>query len=107
MPFLSASYVIGVPCSSVPLAIRTRDPRRRSKRASTSAGTAKPTTWPIWRGPLAYGQAGAMRTVLWLATGDNKGKLAARPVTKRGEDLGGRAAQHLLVHLGQLAGHCD
>ena len=28
-PFLSASYVIGVPCSSVPLAISTRAPRNR------------------------------------------------------------------------------
>src|SRR5207249_4041722 len=26
-----------------------------------SAGTAKPTTWPRWRFPAAYGQAGATR----------------------------------------------
>src|SRR6266480_4010026 len=101
MPSLSASYVMGVPCSSVPLAIRTREPRRRSKRASTSAGTAKPTTWPMCRGPFAYGQAGAMSTV--LGTGDHKGKLAARAVTQRGEDVLRGAAQDLLVQLGQLA----
>jgi hypothetical protein len=28
-----------------------------------SAGTANPATWPMWRGPLAYGQAGAMKIV--------------------------------------------
>jgi hypothetical protein len=26
-----------------------------------SDGTAKPATWPMWRGPLAYGQAAAIR----------------------------------------------
>src|SRR5687768_4347941 len=26
-----------------------------------SAGTPKPATWPMWRGPLAYGQATATR----------------------------------------------
>src|SRR5206468_1599773 len=105
IPCLSASYVIGVPCSSVPLAISTREPRRRSKRASTSAGTAKPTTWPMCRGPFAYGHAGAMRTVLLSGTGDDKGKLAARAVTERGQDLGRVAAQDLFVKLGQLARH--
>src|SRR2546430_2244204 len=104
-PFLSASYVIGVPCSSVPLAINTREPRSRSKRASTSAGTAKPTTWPMCRGPLAYGHAGATRTVLRLSTCEHKGKLAARAVTESLEHIRCRAAQHLLVHLGQLARH--
>src|SRR5438105_3976474 len=105
IPSLSASYVIGVPCSSVPLAISTREPRSRSKRASTSAGTAKPTTWPMCRGPLAYGQAGAMSTV--LGTGDHKGKLAARTVTERGKDLRRRAPQDLFVQFGQLARHGD
>src|SRR5436305_7348610 len=28
-----------------------------------SAGTANPATWPMWRGPLAYGHAGAMKIV--------------------------------------------
>src|SRR6516225_5556000 len=95
---------MGVPCSSVPLALSTREPRRRSKRASTSPGTAKPTTWPMWRGPFAYGHAGAMRTVLRSGTGDDKGKLAARTFTQRRQHFGSGAAQHLLVHLGQLAG---
>src|ERR1700712_1386193 len=30
----------------------------------TSEGTPKPATWPMWRGPLAYGQATADRTLL-------------------------------------------
>src|SRR6266508_1967740 len=100
MPFLSASYVIGVPCSSVPLAINTREPRSRSKRARTSAGTAKPTTWPMCRGPFAYGHAGAINTV--LGTGDHKGKLAARPLTERGQHRRRGAAQHLFVQLREL-----
>src|SRR6202158_344778 len=94
---------MGVPCSSVPLAIKTREPRSRSKRASTSAGTAKPATWPICRGPLAYGHAGATRTVLLLSTTDHKGNLAASWVGQRGQHLGGRASQDLLIELGQLA----
>src|SRR6476620_970184 len=28
----------------------------------TSDGTPKPATWPMWRGPLASGQATAVRT---------------------------------------------
>src|SRR6266550_672119 len=106
-PFLSASYVIGVPCSSVPLAINTREPRSRSKRASTSAGTAKPTTCPMCRGPLAYGHAGATRTVLCLSSTDDKRKLAARPVPEGLDHLRRRAAQHFLMHLGQLARHSE
>ena len=94
---------MGVPCSSVPLAIKTREPRSRSNRASTSAGTAKPTTWPMWRGPFAYGHAGAMSTVLISGTGDDKRKLAARAVTERRQHLRRCSAQHLFVHLGQLA----
>src|SRR5688572_8078650 len=31
-------------------------------RLNTSEGTPKPATWPMWRGPLAYGQATADRT---------------------------------------------
>src|SRR5438445_5249938 len=106
-PSLSASYVIGVPCSSVPLAIRTREPRSRSKRASTSAGTAKPTTWPMCRGPFAYGHAGATRTVLCLSTCDDKRKLAARAVTESFQHFRRRAAQDIFVHLGELARHRD
>src|SRR6478736_10151607 len=30
----------------------------------TSEGTPKPATWPMWRGPLVYGQATADRTLL-------------------------------------------
>src|SRR5579859_2920138 len=105
MPCLSASYVMGVPCSSVPLAINTREPRSRSKRASTSAGTANPATWPMCRGPLAYGHAVAIRTVrpsgLRVAT-DHERNLTAHVFAERGRDLGRRAAQHLLVQLGQL-----
>src|SRR5712691_8401358 len=51
----------GVPCSSVPLIIRTSLPFNRWYRAKMSAGTAKPTTWPRCRFPAAYGQAGATR----------------------------------------------
>src|SRR5260370_19467885 len=109
MPFLSASYVMGVPCSSVPLAMSTREPRSRSKRASTSAGTAKPATWPMWRGPLAYGHAGATRTVrrsvFVSGTGDDKGKLATRRVAEHGQYFRCASAQHLLVELGELARH--
>src|SRR3954471_7400008 len=60
-PLLSADTITGVPCSSVPLTIRTSSPLSRWYRAKTSAGTAKPATWPMWRGPLAYGHAGATR----------------------------------------------
>src|SRR5439155_18076484 len=67
--------------------------------------TAKPTTWPICRGPLAYGHAGPTRTVLCLLTCEHKGKLAARAVTESLEHIRRGAAQHLLVHLGQLARH--
>ncbi|HYP45551.1 MAG TPA: methyltransferase domain-containing protein, partial [Propionibacteriaceae bacterium] len=33
-------------------------------RENTSEGTPKPDTWPMWRGPLAYGHATAVRTLL-------------------------------------------
>src|SRR5438045_1841390 len=102
IPCLSASYVIGVPCSSVPLAISTREPRRRSNRASTSAGTAKPTTWPMCRGPFAYGHAGAIRTVRRSGTRDHKGKLAASSLTQGGQHLRRGPAQNLLVQFGEL-----
>src|SRR5205823_6668731 len=107
IPCLSASYVIGVPCSSVPLAMSTREPRSRSKRARTSAGTAKPATWPMCRGPFAYGHAGAMRTVrpsgLRAATDDER-NLTADLLAESGGDLARGAAQDLLVELRQLAG---
>ena len=61
-PSLSAVTRIGVPCSSVPLTIRTSWPAIRMYREKTSEGTPKPATWPMWRGPLAYGQATAERT---------------------------------------------
>src|SRR6266568_9601658 len=93
---------IGVPCSSVPLAISTREPRMRSKRARTSAGTAKPATWPMCRGPLAYGHAGATRTVL-SGTGNDQRNLPPHLVVQGAGDLGRSAANHLLMELGQLA----
>ena len=39
-----------------------RGPAIRMYRLNTSEGTPKPATWPMWRGPLAYGQATADRT---------------------------------------------
>ena len=39
-------------------------PAIRMYRLKTSEGTPKPATWPMWRGPLAYGQATADRTLL-------------------------------------------
>src|SRR3954463_11717016 len=53
--------MIGVPCSSVPLTMSTSSPRRRWYRAKMPDGTPKPATWPMCRGPLAYGQATATR----------------------------------------------
>src|SRR6266436_5317488 len=92
---------MGVPCSSVPLAMSTREPRSLSKRARTSAGTAKPATWPMWRGPLAYGQAGATRTV--LRSTDHKRKLAARAISEGRPHLVSGAAKDFFMELGQLA----
>ena len=60
-PSASAATWIGVPCSSVPLTISTRFPAIRWYRLNMSDGRPKPETWPMWRGPLAYGQAGAVR----------------------------------------------
>src|SRR5258707_9461458 len=85
----------------------TREPRRRSKRASTSAGTARPATWPMCRGPLAYGHAGAMRTVrsgFRVAT-DHEGNLPAHLLAQCRGDLGSIPAQDLLVQLGHLSGN--
>src|SRR4051794_26805038 len=39
-------------------------PAIRMYRLKTSEGTPNPATWPMWRGPLAYGQATADRTLL-------------------------------------------
>ncbi len=61
-PCSSAATRIGVPCSSVPETIRTSWPAIRMYLLNTSEGTPKPATWPMWRGPLAYGQATADRT---------------------------------------------
>src|SRR6478752_7609124 len=67
-PSLSAATRIGVPCSSVPETMRTSCPAIRMYRLKTSEGTPKPATWPMWRGPFAYGQATADRTLLmgWI-----------------------------------------
>ena len=51
-----------MPCSSVPDTIKTSCPLIRMKRAKMSEGTPKPETWPMWRGPFAYGHATAVRT---------------------------------------------
>ena len=61
-PSWSAATRIGVPCSSVPETISTSWPAIRMYLLKTSEGTPKPATWPMWRGPLAYGQATADRT---------------------------------------------
>src|SRR5687768_7794497 len=55
-------------------------------RLNTSEGTPKPATWPMWRGPLAYGQATAERT--WVM----RGILVTRrhPVSPRRRDYRGR-----------------
>ena len=53
MPSASAATVIGVPCSSVPLTMRTLSPAMRWKRLKTSEGTPNPETWPMCRGPFA------------------------------------------------------
>src|SRR4051812_25417895 len=63
-PSSSARTRIGVPCSSVPETMRTSCPAIRMYLLKTSEGTPKPATWPMWRGPLVYGQATADRT--WL-----------------------------------------
>src|SRR4030088_3218823 len=60
----------------------------------------------MWRGPLAYGHAGATRTVL-LFTGDDKGNLATSWVGESSKHLGGGATEKLLVQLGQLAPQCE
>src|SRR3954452_19014133 len=88
-PFRSADTITGVPCSSVPLTIRTSLPLSLWYRANTSADTAKPATCPMWRGPLAYGHAGATRIFCdsvrtcslggrGRATDDTSGRDAAR-----------------------------
>ena len=61
-PSSSARTRIGVPCSSVPETMRTSCPAIRMYLLKTSEGTPKPATWPMWRGPLVYGQATADRT---------------------------------------------
>src|SRR5579864_3143585 len=85
----------------------TRAPRSRQKRARTSAGTARPATWPLCRGPLAYGHAGAIRTVrpsgLRAATDDER-HLTADLLAERCRDFACGAAEDLLVELRQLAG---
>src|SRR5699024_4042344 len=46
-------------------------------RLNTSEGTPKPATWPMWRGPLAYGQATAER--MWVMTPQLRGRPRAPP----------------------------
>ncbi len=68
IPASSAAIRIGVPCSSEPETMSTSWPAIRMYRLNTSEGTPKPATWPMWRGPLAYGQATADRTLLIAAS---------------------------------------
>ncbi len=65
-PSWSAATSSGVPCSSVPETMSTSCPAIRMYLLNTSEGTPNPATWPMWRGPLAYGQATADRTRLML-----------------------------------------
>src|SRR4051795_1355404 len=103
-PSRSAVTITGVPCSSVPLTIRTSSPFKRWYRAKMSAGTANPTTCPRCLRPDAYGQAGATRTflfaglldmnVLRLGEGHDTSRLFRRttsPRAREGEDHDQRA----------------
>ena len=86
-PSFSAWTRIGVPCSSVPLTISTWLPAIRWYRLNTSDGTPKPATWPMCRGPLAYGQATAVRTWVMrssLVSGDRRGFRLARRARQDG-----------------------
>src|SRR6476646_8670279 len=69
-PSRSAVTITGVPCSSVPLTIRTSSPFKRWYRAKMSAGTANPTTCPRCLRPDAYGQAGATRIFFFAELSD-------------------------------------
>src|SRR5215831_14596666 len=57
----------------------------------------------MWRGPLAYGQATDMRMRSAGLMRDDKRNLASHGLAKGGQHLRGSAAEHLLVHLRQLA----
>jgi hypothetical protein len=46
----------------------------RMNRLKTSDGTPKPETWPMWRGPLAYGHATAVKMRWVMATSLSAGK---------------------------------
>ncbi|GAA1709174.1 hypothetical protein GCM10009793_04040 [Brachybacterium phenoliresistens] len=68
----------------------------RMYREKTSEGTPNPATWPMWRGPLAYGQATADRTVLMVDQSTD---------SRRGLAHGsGRAAEENRMHPGAAAG---
>src|SRR5215469_699399 len=74
-PSASACTWIGVPCSSVPLTISTGLPHIRWYRANMSHGRPKPDTWPMWRGPFAYGQAAharMWRLVITVSLGESR-----------------------------------
>ena len=79
-PSLSAATRIGVPCSSVPDTMSTSCPAIRMYLLKTSEGTPKPATWPMWRGPLAYGQATADRTwVMGVILGGGRDTFSSGP----------------------------
>src|SRR5688572_8166145 len=86
MPSASACTWIGVPCSSVPLTIRTWWPAIRMYRLNTSEGTPKPDTWPMCRGPLAYGHATAVR--MWRDMRPAYGRRATRICRLGSAELG-------------------
>src|SRR5699024_7600028 len=102
MPSLSASTRIGVPCSSVPETMSTSCPAIRMYREKTSEGTPKPATWPMWRGPLAYGQATADRTVLIAV--DSKGGRARAP-TGPASPFSHGAVEHRMPPVGGGTAH--
>src|SRR5215467_2273406 len=65
--------------------------------------------WPMWRGPLAYGQATQMRILSWPLTPssmrDDKSNLASYAFAERRQDRRGGTPKDLLVHLRQLPGN--
>src|SRR5690625_4314690 len=63
----------------------------RIYRLNTSEGTPKPATWPMWRGPFAYGQATAER--MWVMTPQLRGRgPVARPHVPESGRLGPKGA---------------
>src|SRR5690625_5297597 len=66
-PSAAAATRVGVPCSTGPETISPACPALLLLPEKTTEGTPKAATSPMWRGPLAYVQAAADRTVLMEA----------------------------------------